>query len=153
MKSILKIRRWCLILFVIIPYSSFSQSGNLNTDRNGLAIGGYDPVAYIILNKAVEGKSSRSYNYQGAMYYFSNDENKSKFIAAPEKYTPAYGGWCAYAMGASGEKVKVDPKTFKVINGRTHLFYNFFFNNTLDSWNKDESSLKRKADYNWSKLK
>jgi hypothetical protein len=60
---------------------------------------------------------------------------------------PAYGGWCAYAMGSTGEKVSVDPKTFKIVNGRLNLFYNRFFNNTLDDWNKDEVNLKKKADF------
>lgn len=77
--------------------------------------------------------------------------NKEEFIKNPAKYEPAYGGWCAYAMGSDGEKVSVDPKTFKIVNGRLNLFYNKFFNNTLDDWNKDEANLKKKADVNWQK--
>ena len=70
----------------------------------------------------------------------------------PEKYEPAYGGWCAYAMGNSSEKVEVDPETFKIIGGKLYLFYNFYFNNTLKSWNKNETGLKTKADGNWNKF-
>jgi hypothetical protein len=55
-------------------------------------------------------------------------------------------------MGASGEKVKVDPETFKIIGDRLYLFFNFWGNNTLDTWNKDEITLHRKADQNWKKL-
>ena len=63
-----------------------------------------------------------------------------------------FGGWCAYAMGDNGEKVDIDPETFKIIDGKLYLFYNAYFNNTLNSWNKDEKNLKNKANNNWSKL-
>jgi hypothetical protein len=52
-------------------------------------------------------------------------------------------------MGAKGEKVEIDPETFKIIDGKLYLFYNAYFNNTLTSWNKDEKNLKAKADKNW----
>ncbi len=74
------------------------------------------------------------------------------FAANPTRFEPQYGGWCAYAMGASGDKVDVDPETFKIVNDKLYLFYNKFFNNTLKSWNKDESNLKSKADVNWTKF-
>ena len=86
------------------------------------------------------------------MYYFISNENKIIFIGKPEKYEPTYGGWCAYALGNSGEKVKVDPETFEIINGRVYLFYNFFFNNTLEDWIDDEMNLKLMADKNWKKI-
>jgi hypothetical protein len=55
-------------------------------------------------------------------------------------------------MGATGEKVPVDPETFKIVNGKLFLFYNKFFNNTLKSWNKDEKALYTRADTNWANL-
>jgi YHS domain-containing protein len=117
--------------------------------KNGLALEGYDPVAYFKQNKAVEGKKEFAIFNQGATYYFASAENKELFKNDPAKYEPAYGGWCAYAMGAKGEKVEVDPGTFKIKDGRLFLFYNKFFNNTLKDWNKDENNLKTKADQNW----
>ena len=120
--------------------------------RDGIALQGYDPVAYFKQNKAVKGKSDFSVYHQGTTYNFSSLENKEEFKKQPIKYEPAYGGWCAYAMGASGEKVNIDPGTFKIINGKLYLFYNKFFNNTLKDWNKDEASLKSQADANWLKL-
>ena len=74
------------------------------------------------------------------------------FIKSPSSYEPQYGGWCSYAMGSTGEKVEIDPETFKIVDGKLNLFYNAYFNNTLKSWNKDEVNLKRKADGNWKKL-
>lgn len=53
-------------------------------------------------------------------------------------------------MGDYGEKVEIDPKTFKILDGKLYLFYNAYFNNTLKSWNKNEKNLKSKADLNWA---
>ena len=55
-------------------------------------------------------------------------------------------------MGESGEKVEVDPETFKILNGKLFLFYNSFFNNKLTKWNKDEAKLHVQADKNWTKF-
>ena len=120
--------------------------------ENGLAIEGYDPVAYFTKGKAVMGKKELAVYDQGATYYFSSAENKELFKSNPAKYEPEYGGWCAYAMGAKGEKVEVDPGTFKISNGKLYLFYNKFFNNTLKDWNKDENNLRTKATANWANI-
>lgn len=120
--------------------------------EDGIAIKGYDPVAYFIQNKAVKGKKELAISHQGIVYYFSSAENKELFKATPFKYEPEYGGWCAYAMGNTAEKVSIDPETFKIVNGKLYLFYNRFFTNTLKDWNKNEATLKKKADMNWPKL-
>ena len=117
--------------------------------ENGSAIDGYDPVAYFKQNKAIKGSRNIAVYHQGVTYHFSSDENREAFKKNPSAYEPQYGGWCAYAMGAKGEKVSVDPETFKIINNKLYLFYNSFFNNTLKSWNKDENNLKTSADRNW----
>lgn len=145
------------LLLLVISLQSFSQDAtairkkhyNLN---NGLAISGYDPVAYFKQHKPIKGKKDFSVYDQGATYYFSSAENKEEFKKNPSVYEPQYGGWCAYAMGATGEKVSVDPETFKIINNKLYLFYNSFLNNTLKSWNKDEKNLNTKADQNWNKI-
>lgn len=116
-----------------------------------IAVQGFDVVAYFN-GKAVKGNSSNAVIHQGVKYHFSTTANKEEFKKNPAKYEPQYGGWCAYAMGATGEKVEIDPETFKIVNGKLYLFYNKFFNNTLKSWNKDEQQLKTKADANWGKL-
>lgn len=122
-----------------------------NLDDN-IAISGYDPVAYFKHNKAVKGKKDMAVSHEGVIYYFSSIENKEEFKKAPSHFEPAYGGWCAYAMGANGEKVSIDPATFKIVDGKLYLFYNKFFNNTLKSWNKDEAKLKPAADASWKKF-
>lgn len=119
---------------------------------NGLALHGYDAVSYVDDMKAQKGKAEFAATYEGATYRFATAAHKAAFEKNPAKYQPAYGGWCAYAMGATGEKVDFDPETFKVENGKLYLFYNAFFNNTLPKWNKDEAKLKPAADKNWDKL-
>jgi YHS domain-containing protein len=125
-----------------------TQTFNL---EKGLAVQGYDVVAYFN-GKAIKGESSLAVIYQGIRYHFSSISNKEEFKRNPAKYEPQYGGWCAYAMGAAGEKVEIDPETFKILNGKLYLFYNKRFNNTLKTWNKDEQALKTKADANWGRL-
>lgn len=120
--------------------------------EDGIAIQGFDPVTYFTLNKAVKGNKEVLLVERGVVYYFSNNENRELFKKNPEKYAPEYGGWCAYAMGSKGEKVSIDPGTFKIVNNRLYLFYNHFFNNTLKDWNKDEVNLRTMADNNWNKL-
>jgi YHS domain-containing protein len=127
------------------------RTKHFNLD-NKLAIQGYDPVAYFKQNSAVKGSKEFATYYMGAIYYFSSAANKEEFKKSPAKYEPQYGGWCAYAMGSKGEKVEIDPETYKITNGKLYLFYNKYFNNTLPKWNKDEAGLKNKADVNWKKI-
>jgi YHS domain-containing protein len=129
---------------------SASRKTNFNLDK-GVAIQGYDPVAYFKIQKAVKGKKDIAIIHQGVTYYFSTPENREEFKKNPASYEPQYGGWCAFAM-AKGDKVTIDPETFKIINNKLYLFYNSYFNNTLKSWNKDETNLKSNADKNWTKL-
>jgi len=142
-----------LFLILILSVSGIQnlRSQHLNISESGLAIDGYDPVSYY--QKGPEkGSSSFTYEFNDATYRFLSKMNLERFKNDPEMYIPAYGGWCAYAMGITGEKVKVDPETYKIIDDRLYLFYNFRFNNTLKPWNKDEDSLKKQAGLNWSKI-
>jgi len=142
-----------LLLTLFVSQAIFAQGhGPYNLNKDHIAIEGHDPVAYFKEGKAVEGKKEFSTTVDGVNYLFSSAQNEALFKADPAKYRPQYGGWCAYAMGANGEKVEIDPGTFKIIDGKLYLFYNRFFNNTLKSWNKDEANLHQKADANWKKF-
>ena len=141
-----------LLIFIGSQTILAQDHGSHNLNKGGIAIEGYDPVAYFKQGKAIEGKKEYSATADGVTYLFSSAQNVALFKADPAKYQPKYGGWCAYAMGATGEKVEIDPETFKIIDGKLYLYYNRFFNNTLKSWNKDETNLKQKADANWQKF-
>lgn len=120
--------------------------------ENGLAIQGYDPVAYFTKNKAVKGSAANAFTYKNVTYRFASAANMKAFQESPASFEPQYGGWCAYAMGAVGDKVEIDPETFKIVDGKLFLFYHSFINNTLIRWNKDEPNLHKKANANWTKL-
>lgn len=122
-----------------------------NLSNKTLAIDGYDPVSYFS-GSPKKGNDAYAVQHQGVVYHFANAANKETFLKSPSAYEPQYGGWCAYAMGAKGEKVSVDPETYKIVDGKLYLFYNSFFNNTLKSWNKDEGTLMKAADASWKKF-
>ncbi|MFM2214247.1 MAG: hypothetical protein RL427_1510 [Bacteroidota bacterium] len=140
-----------LAVLSVTTYAQNNRAAQFNLDKK-VALQGYDPVAYFVQKKAIKGKKELATTYEGVLYYFSSAANKEAFAKNPAGYEPQYGGWCAYAMGSAGEKVEIDPETFKIVDGKLFLFYNAYFNNTLKSWNKDETNLKRKADANWKKI-
>ena len=150
-------KKLALLLFVtLLSVTTFAQTAakrkaEFNLEKN-VAIQGYDPVAYFTQKKAVKGKTTIATTNEGVTYNFATQANKDLFLKNPSQYEPQYGGWCSYAMGATGEKVEIDPETFKIVDGKLNLFYNAYFNNTLKSWNKDEVKLKAKADANWKKF-
>ncbi|MGF1510709.1 MAG: YHS domain-containing (seleno)protein [Myxococcota bacterium] len=119
-----------------------------------LAIEGYDPVTYFPEggSEPQKGKDSITIEHRGIVYRFVSNENKETFQADPARYEPAYGGWCAYAMGTSGEKVDINPKAYEIHDGRLFLFYKDLFTNTVKPWQKGRSTLQPKADQNWSAI-
>ena len=80
-------------------------------------------------------------------------ENHLKiFKISPTKYLPKFGGWCAYTMAKSGEKERVDPKSFLIIDDRLYLFYEYFFNDKKEKWLESEKDLRQQAEQNWRKI-
>ena len=127
----------------------------IENTKDGVAIKGYDPVSYH-QGEPLKGSEEWTFNYAGAEFHFASEENLKSFEADPERYVPEYGGWCAYAM-LEGDKVDINPKRYKILNGRLYLFYDGFFGNTLKKWNhlaedQEESDLVKQADDHWKKL-
>ncbi len=150
-----------LLLTLIMVPGAFAESleerraRTFNLNKSGLALQGYDPVSYHQA-KPQEGEEAFSTTYQGVRYHFASQANLKAFQADPAKYEPAYGGWCAWAM-LDGEKVDVDPQSFKLIEGRVYVFYDGLFGDTLKRWNKlaaeePEPALVTKADRHWETL-
>src|SRR4051812_31539043 len=102
------------LLIVALVEHGYSQEQpalrkkQFNLDNVGVGISGYDPVAYFMVSKPVKGNKENAAIYEGVTYYFATADNREAFKRNPAKYEPAYGGWCAYAMGTKGEKVEVD---------------------------------------------
>ncbi|MCH9809298.1 MAG: YHS domain-containing protein [Alphaproteobacteria bacterium] len=111
----------------------------------GVAVGGYDPVAYFTAGKPVKGKSTLTHEYQGATWRFSSEQNLAAFKSEPAKYAPQYGGYCAWAV-SQGYTAKGDPNAWKVVNGKLYLNYNRSVQRT---WQRNAKGNIKKADANW----
>ena len=139
-----------IILFLLISGSVFSQKNNYNT-KKGFVANGYDVVSYFN-NKAIKGDKKFTTTYNGVKFKFSSNKNLETFKSSPKHYLPQYGGYCAYAIGVSGKKVSINPKTFEIRDGKLYLFYNSWGTNTLDLWLKEDPvKLQKQADKNWGK--
>lgn len=130
---------------------SQAATKDYNLPGNKVALQGYDPVTYFTKKQAILGSASFKAEHEGVTYHFSSAETLSTFQAAPVQYLPTYGGWCATAM-AKGEKVEIDPKNFKVTNGRLFLFFNAWYGDAKKTWLKDEAGQEKLADKNWNKI-
>lgn len=120
----------------------------LNVDSNGVAIQGYDPVAFFTDNRPVKGNAQFQSEYHGSKYYFASAEHKTAFDKEPTKFEPQFGGFCAY--GASrGNKAPVKIEAWQIVDGRLLMQYDLDIKN---SFNKDQQGNLRKADQNWPGL-
>jgi len=121
----------------------------VNVDANGVILHGYDAVAYQTQHAAVKGSPEFTSVHDGAIYYFASAANRDAFQAAPAKYAPAYGGYCAMGV-AVGKKLDGDPEAFTVQNGR--LFVNVSAK-VRSMWSKDIAGNETKAQQNWTSVR
>lgn len=91
--------------------------------KKGVAIKGYDPVAYFTDQGPTKGSSDLTASHDGATYHFSTEANQKAFTKNPNKYAPEYGGYCAYGISV-GKLIKVNPKVFFINDGKLYLQYN-----------------------------
>ena len=123
-----------------------------NIPSSGLALEGYCPVAYFAVNKPVRGKPEYASTYNNVTYHFVSADAKQAFDDDPEKYIPAYGGWCAFGM-AKQDKFPVDPTNFKIVDGRLLVFLKNVNVDARELWNDgNERSNLAKADTHWRKV-
>ncbi|GAB4369877.1 MAG: YHS domain-containing (seleno)protein [Bryobacter sp.] len=144
-----------LALSLSLAVTALAEAPKFNAYANGVAASAYDLVSYFPEggSKPQKGLLSHTFEYQGHTYRFASKANLEKFKANPEKYVPAYGGWCAWAIGALNKDVDVDPTSFLVRNGRLQLFYKDAEVDTRSMWLKDEAALAPKAETNWKQRK
>ena len=112
---------------------------------DGLALHGFDPVAYFTQNKAVKGEPVLTASYQGVTYQFASKEDQAAFQANPAKYAPQYGGFCALAASV-GIKADIDPHAFAINDGKLYVNYS---NKALQAYQGDVKGNTEKADHNW----
>jgi YHS domain-containing protein len=137
-------RTLVLALLLGIAAAPYVVAGDHET--GDVALGGYCPVAYAAMGKAVKGDPKFASEYEGTTYYLANGKAKKMFDKAPQDYVVAYDGWCATGM-AHGMKVESDPTVFVVRDGKTYLFSN---EEAEAMFTKDAAGVIAKADENWS---
>jgi len=114
----------------------------------GVAIEGYDPVAYFTDGRPVEGKKQFSHEWNGATWRFASAEHRDLFAAEPERYAPQYGGWCAYAV-ANNSTAGIDPEAWTIHDDKLYLNYD---EEIQAKWLADRDAYIAQADVNWPKL-
>lgn len=120
----------------------------LNLDSSGVAIQGYDPVAFFTDHHPVKGKADFTSHADGATYQFASKEHKELFDKDSTKYEPVFGGYCAY--GVSRDKLAlVDVEAFQIVDGKLILQYS---KSIRDSFNEDQKGNLGKANQNWPGL-
>jgi YHS domain-containing protein len=150
-----KVRPIALLLLALFALSASASAADSAAavaaainQTGGVALKGYDPVAYFTEGKAVQGSDQFSSQYQGATYKFESAANRDAFVANPAKYAPQYGGYCAYGV-AHGDKADVDPDAFTVVNGKLYMNYN---KAVRFLWKRNIPGNITKADQNWPDL-
>lgn len=147
-RGCIKMIIWALAVIVFSPPagSEAIAADSLETKLQGVAIQGYDPVAYFTEGRAIKGKSDYSFTWNDARWLFANAEHRDRFAADPERYAPKFRGYCAYGM-SMGKQVAADPQEWTIVDGRLYLNYN---RKTRDIWREDQTALIKKAEKNWA---
>lgn len=122
--------------------------------EENVALQGYDLVAYVMDNDAIMGKAENKINYLGVDFYFTRPSYRDEFLQHPEKYLPAYGGYCGYEVAKNSERAASDPKLWIIQEGKLIFFSD---NAELNGKHKTEWVVKRRvfkkdADENWASM-
>lgn len=94
----------------LAPPAAAFEASVVNTTPDGIAIAGFDPVAYFTQGRAVAGSPGIAHSWQGARWLFASPAHRDLFAAAPQAYAPQFGGWCAYALSRGRYAAEVDPE-------------------------------------------
>lgn len=146
----MKIRRCfaalSLLLAIAAPAAALSPVNR--TTFGGVAIDGWDPVAYFTDARPVEGSKEFSFDWNGASWRFASAAHRDLFAGDPARYAPQYGGYCAWAV-SQGSTADIDPAAWKIVNGRLFLNYSL---DVQQKWAADIPGNIAKGDANWPKL-
>ena len=112
---------------------------------SSLAVSGYDPVAYFVEGRPVEGRRAFEFEWNGATWRFADANNLAAFAADPEKFAPQYGGYCAWAV-SQGYTASTDPEAWRIVDGKLYLNYS---KSVQSTWVQDIPGNIEKADRNW----
>ncbi|MCC5859331.1 MAG: hypothetical protein JJT90_14320 [Ectothiorhodospiraceae bacterium] len=133
------------ILAAILLLPALAGAEGMIYTKDGVALGGTDPVAYFEVGEPVQGSADHSHAWRGTLWHFANAEHRDRFAAEPEAYAPQYGGWCAWAA-ARGYAAKTVPDAWKIVDGKLYLN----FNQTIQRrWERNIERYISAADEHW----
>jgi len=135
------------LLALALPAPAFAIDP-INQSFFGTAVKGTDVVAYFDEGRPVQGSADFEYEWKGARWRFASADHRDRFAADPERYAPAYGGYCAYAV-AHGTTADIDPEAWKIVDGRLYLNLNA---RVKALWEKDVPGFIARADASWPRL-
>ncbi|MEX0318939.1 MAG: YHS domain-containing (seleno)protein [Ruegeria sp.] len=135
-------------LSVALATSALAAGVEINASSTGLALQGYDPVAYFTEGEPTKGNWKITTLHNDAMYRFASEENKAAFEANPEAYLPEYGGYCAFGA-AMGFKFDGDPNIWKIVDNKLYLNIS---PDIQQRWEGDIPGLIEKASANWEDI-
>lgn len=142
-------KRVLLALIVLAALPTWAATKQLlNLDSHGVAIQGYDPVAFFTDGRPVKGNPQIQSDYDGARYYFASTDHKTAFDKEPAKYEPQFGGYCAYGV-SRGNRAPVKIEAWQIVDGRLLMQYDL---SIKDKFNQDQQGTLRQADQNWPGL-
>ncbi len=124
------------------------QADPIDKDGKGVAVKGYDVVAYFTQSKPVKGSAAFAHSWMGATWWFASAQDRDQFAASPEKFAPEYGGYCAYGV-SQGHTVEIDPEAWRIVEGKLYLNYS---KGVQQKWVQDVPGNIVKANQNWPKL-
>ncbi len=134
----------------MLGFSPAFADGSVNTGYfGGVAIMGYDPVAYFTDSKPVQGSEEFSYDWLGTPWHFASREHRELFKSEPVKYAPQFGGYCAGEVAGDGITVNIDPEAWRIIDGKLYLSYNKPTDAEWEAYARDDLP---KAEAYWPKL-
>jgi len=138
------------LLAIIFSYAFLSCAKSspispVNVTPDGVAIKGYDPVAYFTDSRPIRGMPELKYLWKSAEWRFAGTEHLEMFKKDPDKYAPRYGGYCAYAV-SQGKTADIDPEAWTIYEGRLYLNLD---KDVQKLWEKNMQDYIRKADWNW----
>jgi hypothetical protein len=117
----------------------------VNKDDNGVAIKGYDVVAYAVAGGPARGSKEFQHTWNGATWLFTSAANRDRFARQPEKYAPQFGGYCSWAVSRN-YTADVDPEAWTIVDGRLYLNYS---KSVQQRWEQDIPGNIQKAQANW----
>lgn len=132
---------------LLVAFAGTTLAGEF-FEKDGVALRGYDPVAYFSSGKPQKGVPEHSYTYKGSHFLFATAENRRVFANAPEKYAPQFGGFCAFGT-ANGHKVSTQPEAFAVVDGKLYLNHD---DKVHARWLDDVPGNIAQAEKNWPEV-